>query len=257
MGKMKFTDFPPCKNRFGCVQCRNDAKFVEHMKERFGDWECPEKIAFGTSIENMPPHIQAKISTYEKRLNQKGREVQKIEKEDKIFPDKKKRKFPEKTKRSFTETPGCMHRLMCVECRNNEKFRERIEKQLGPWECPEKIPLNTPLEEMPEAIKEVAEKREVMANAQKQKAEKIKIALDALEEVIPEKALGILDEVRAHIFPHTKKPSLCKNYTGEKVQVEKKCCGGKVKKVDGFVCSEFGEVEERKCQACQKFESKR
>jgi len=250
---MKFLDFPPCKNRFGCIQCRNDIKFVEHMKERFGEWDCPEGIAFGTPIEKMPQHIQTKISTYQARLQQQGRNVPQISQENKISPIRNMQ--PQIT--DFTQTPGCIHRMMCVECRNNAQFRERIQQQMGEWKCPENIPLNTPLEQMPENIKEVNRKREEQIRIQKETMDKIRIALDGIEEVIPEKALGLVDIIRVHIFPDTKKSTFCKYNTGEAKQVEQKCCGGKVKIVAGFVCSKHGDVSDQRCRGCQEFESKR
>jgi hypothetical protein len=223
------------------------------MKERFGEWECPEGIKFGTPLEEMPKHIQTKISSYKSRMIEKGREEPKIEQKDRIgsAPMESPKKI------SFTQTPGCTHRFMCVECRNNEKFREKMENQLGPWECPENIPIGTPLAEMPEKIQEIHRKREEQIKVQKEKMEKIRIALDGIEEVIPEQALGLIDVVRAHIFPDTKKASICKYNTGEKKKIEQKCCGGKVKKVDGFICSKHGDVSDRRCRACQDFESKR
>ena len=71
------------------------------------------------------------------------------------------------------------------------------------------------------------------------------------------KALGLVDLVRTHVFPDTKRASLCKYNTGENKEIEQKCCGGKVKMVPGFVCSKNGDASERVCRACQDFESKR
>jgi len=36
------------------------------MKERFGEWECPEGISIGTTLEKMPEHIQKKVKSYQK-----------------------------------------------------------------------------------------------------------------------------------------------------------------------------------------------
>jgi len=254
---MQFTDFPPCKHRFGCIQCRNDAKFVEHMKNRFGEWECPEKIPFGTTLDKMPPHIQAKISSYQNRLEEQGKEpLPQIKRDNKIG----KRGFnvpPSPNPQNFTQTPGCVHRMMCVDCRNNENFRKRVEKQMGPWNCPENIPIGTTLENMPKHIQDNFHKREEQKRIQQEKIDKVKIALDSIEQVIPEQALGLLDEVRTHVFPNTPKAPLCKFNTGETVEVEEKCCGGKVKVVTGFVCEKKGPTSEKTCRSCRDFESKR
>jgi len=82
--KMRFTDFPPCKHRFGCLQCRNDIKFVEHMKKRFGDWECPEKIPFGTPLELMPEHIKTKLETYQNNRISQGKDIPQIKEKNLI-----------------------------------------------------------------------------------------------------------------------------------------------------------------------------
>jgi len=220
------------------------------MKERFGDWECPEKILFGTPLEKMPDHIRTKIEKYQAR----GKSMPVVAPENKIVPNPV---TPPRTMTDFTQTPGCIHRMMCVECRNNEKFRERVVSQMGEWQCPENIPIGTPLKEMPQNIQDASKKREEQIQMQKETMTKIKIALDGIEEIIPEQALGLVDVVRAHIFPDTKKLSLCKFNTQEAKKVEQKCCGGKVKMVDGFVCEKHGDVSDKNCRGCQEFESKR
>jgi len=65
-----FLDFPPCKHRFACVQCRNDKKFIEkYAKKDLVNGECPEGIAFGTPLESMPNHIQKQDK---KHIKKKG-----------------------------------------------------------------------------------------------------------------------------------------------------------------------------------------
>jgi len=54
---------------------------------------------------------------------------------------------------SFTEFSPCKHRFACVQCRNDPKFIESMEKRFGKWECPEGITIGTPLEKMPEQIR--------------------------------------------------------------------------------------------------------
>lgn len=257
---MQFTDFPPCKHRFGCLQCRNDIKFVEHMKKRFGNWECPENIPFGTPLEKLPEHIKVKHETYQNRLIQQGRPTREIPKENQIGTPKGRNinaRDINARPNNFTETPGCIHRMMCVDCRNNESFRQKVESQMGPWECPENIPIGTKLEDMPKPIQEIHYKRQEQTKIQQEKIEKVKAALNSIEEVIPKQALGLLDLIRAYIFPQTAKSLLCKFNTGEKKEVDEICCGGKIKKVTGFICEKQGDASEKKCRSCNFFESKR
>jgi len=255
--KMRFTDFPPCKHRFGCLQCRNDIKFVEHMKKRFGDWECPEKIPFGTPLELMPEHIKTKLETYQNNRISQGKDIPQIKEKNLIGSGREMPQIPQSRITSFLETPGCSHRIMCVECRNNELFREKIKNQMGDWVCPENIPLNTPLELMPQKIKDTQKNRQEQQNIQKERLEKIRISLDGIEEVIPEQALGLVDTIRAYIFPDKTKESFCKFNTGKTKEIEQKCCGGKIKMVPGFVCEKHGDASSQRCRGCQDFESKR
>jgi hypothetical protein len=129
---MKFTEFPPCRNRFACLQCRNDNKFVENMRKRFGEWECPEGIAMGTPLEEMPQHIQDKIKTYKDRLIEQGRSLPTSMKATHPTPEERRANagFDENMNKSFVNTPMCKQRSVCIECRNNKKFRERMEKTI-------------------------------------------------------------------------------------------------------------------------------
>ena len=119
-----FTDFPPCKHRFACVQCRNDKTFVTNMSKRYGEWQCPEGIAFGTPLEKMPQHIQVKIKTYQDRLKSQNKtpiETREAQTPSNATPGKHK----------FTDLPMCKQRAVCYECRNNDGFRERMASANG------------------------------------------------------------------------------------------------------------------------------
>lgn len=269
---MEFTDFPPCKHRFGCVQCRNDSKFVEHMRKRFGEWKCPEGIPFGTPLEEMPEYIQTKIKTYQNKLTEKGRDLPQINNKDQIAPPSEKsktKKHPmldidkkdrsKKTKiKSFTETYACQTRAACVECRNSEKFRKDMERRYGKWECPENIPIGTPIEEMPQKVVRMRQKRIEEKEKQQQYLNQLRSSLDDLEEILPTQALSKLDFLRFHIFPNDKhKNDMCIHNTKEKTKVDRKCCGGKTKKVDGFKCKIHGDTDPQYCSRCTDFRSKR
>jgi hypothetical protein len=242
-----FTNFPPCKHRFACLQCRNDKSFVENMQRRYGEWECPEGIEFGTPLEEMPQHIQQKIKTYQDRLKSKGKEV--YQAPENPNPDGNWEKA-EVERHGFTALPMCKHRAVCFDCRNNTGFRERMEQKYGPWECPEGIAVGTPLNQMPEAVVRNFEAKQNAASQRRNKIDSVKQDLKDLEEMIPPMARQKFENIKNFIFPGMKNYKQCVNYTGETKQVEQKCCGGKVKMVEGFVCKKHGDVTEKTCMRC-------
>ena len=137
---MKFVDFPPCKHRFGCVECRNNADFQVHMKERFGEWKCPESIPLNTPLDQMPNHIQEKINNYVDKMQKKGQSVPVYTNRasESIKVVAKEEEEEEEINRirdqkSFTDTAQCKFRSVCNECRNNEKFRNKMEERFGEW----------------------------------------------------------------------------------------------------------------------------
>ena len=256
---MEFTNFPPCRFRFGCVECRNNPGFQEHMKERFGEWECPEGIPLNTPLDKMPDHIQEKIKNYVDKMQKKGQSVP-------VYTDKAAEPIAKVTQqeevnrirkpREFTDTAQCKFRSVCNECRNNEGFRNKIEERFGEWECPEGIPINTPIKNMPLRIQDNHTRKKNQITAQNTKTLKVKEAINAIEELLPEDALYLVDQVRYYVFPHEKSSDLCVN-RGINIKVKKTCCGGKVKEVDGFTCDVYGEAESKKCLTCKDFKRAR
>jgi len=243
---MKFTEFPPCKHRFACLQCRNDKAFIDAMVKRFGEWECPEGIALGTPIGGMPQHIQNKLKSYQERLS--GQNKQPIERIERQTQSKN----IITRSQSFVDLPMCKQRNVCVECRTNIEFRKRMEQQFGTWECPEGIPINTPLNEMPEKIRKSHEHRQKQAEEHKHKIEGIRQDIIDLETVIPPQDVEKLDRVKYFIFPEMRDSKDC-IHKGVRKKVEQKCCGGKVKMVDGFVCAIKGDASDRNCRTCNDF----
>ena len=250
-----FLDFPPCKHRFACIQCRNDPTFLKNMVKRFGVWECPEKIALKTPLEKMPQHIQDKIKVYKDRMESKGQKpLQLNEKQTEKAIDPATQQTPKNTQK-FTDLPMCKQHAVCMECRNNDAFRERMEQQFGAWECPENIPINTPLEEMPLSIRTAHETRVKRTEEQKKKAEDLKSNFIGLERFIPPEAMEKFNLVKYQLFPDLKSPEKCVN-KGEPKQIKQTCCGGTVKMVDGFFCSVKGEASIKICRTCDSFEQK-
>jgi hypothetical protein len=273
------TELHPCQNRLACVVCRNDMQFVNQMRERFGrDWKCPEGISLNTPLEQMPQHIQDNITKHpmndpkhpmNQRRNQGPQRNPHLDRMNHQYlnsvnsnDEGNMDQFNKPS--SFTESYHCQNRLACAACRNDENFREQAKRDFGQeWECPEKIEIGTPLEQMPAYIKYIHHsQKHIQTNVNSIQVDKkylpeLKIALDSIEEVIPEKGLELLDKVRFHLSPELKTLENCKYSTDERKQVEKKCCGGKINLVDGFVCSKLGDSPTTRCQKCDSFERKR
>jgi len=261
-----FLNFPPCKHRFACLQCRNDSKFIEDMEKRFGKWECPEGIAIGTSLDKMPEHIRSKIKSYQKRLNEKaireikinerqteGKSSQEIQSRNRVQPIPKSNGRGNLVQNSdFTKLPMCKQRVVCKECRNNTDFRERMEKNYGKWECPEGILINTPLENMPLNVQSIEKSKKVKAKANKDLIAKIKQDVLEIESIIPSQASEKFDRIKYYLFPELKDFADC-IYKGDSKKVKETCCGGKIKMVDGFVCEIKGDVTKRVCRNCSDF----
>jgi len=269
-----FTDFPPCKHRFACMQCRNDPKFIENMEKRFGKWECPEGISIGTSLEDMPEHIQGKIKSYQKRLKEKVK--QEIETINRQTVDKPKRSIVGEStldrsqdralsnnrskliqNTDFTKLPMCRQRVVCNECRNNKDFRERMEKTYGKWECPEGILVGTPMDKMPVKIQNIDKSKKNKAKANKELVAKIRQDVLDIESVIPPQASEKFDRIKYYLFPEMKDSGEC-IHKGENKKVKEKCCGGKIKLVDGFECKikGRGDVTKKVCRHCKDFKRK-
>jgi len=244
---MKFTDFPPCKHRFACLQCRNDRAFLDAMGKRFGEWECPEGIALDTPIEKMPQHIQVKLKSYQERLSGQNREV--VERNNRQVQPMINQNI---NQQSFLDMPMCKQRNVCNECRNNIEFRKRMEQQFGEWKCPEGIPINTPISEMPDKIRSAHEMRQHQVEEHKNKLTELKQDILDLEGIVPPQGQEKLDRLKYFIFPDMKEAKDC-IHKGVNKKIEQKCCGGKVKMVDGFVCAIKGDASQRTCRTCNSF----
>ena len=154
---------------------------------------------------------------------------------------------------SFVDLPMCRQRNVCVECRTNIEFRKRMEQQFGEWKCPEGIPINTPLNEMPDRIRKAHEMRQKQAQDHRDKLAGIKQDILDIENAIPPQASEKLDRVKYFLFPDMKVATDCIHKGGNK-KVEQKCCGGKVKMVEGFTCVIKGDASQRICRTCADFE---
>jgi len=243
---MEFTDFPPCKHRFGCLECRNNPKFHEHMKKRFGEWQCPEGIAVGTPLEKMPQHIQDKIKSYQQKKSSLPVENREMP-GNPVYEQKGEGK-------KFSDTPQCKKRIACFQCRNDERFRKMIEQRMGEIECPLGIEIGTPLEKLPQEAQEAHKKMEEQRELQKKRMENAKEAFNMLEQVVPPSSMHLLDRIKFMMFPNEKKPDIC-IHAGEATKVNEKCCGGKVKEVDGVVCKLKGSaVGPKTCQRCDDYQ---
>ena len=170
---MTFTEFPPCKHRFGCVECRNNPTFLDKMKKRVGEWECPEKIPIKTTLDQMPVHIQKNIASYQSNRTQPAAQSPAIQ-----TPHTAQVPNMHQQPKTFTELPQCIHRMTCLECRTNDKFREQMEAKFGKWECPINIAIGTPLEEMPEEIQTKIKQRQEQIKIQQARQQKAKDALN-------------------------------------------------------------------------------
>ena len=234
------------------------------MEKRFGEWECPEGIAIGTNLEEMPEHIRNKIKAYQKRLNEKVR--QEIKVNERQTEEKPEREPLDRTQQikgprgrgilvqnaDFTKLPMCKQRVVCKECRNNKDFRERMERSYGEWECPEGILVGTPMDKMPVNVQNIDKSKKAKAKANKELIAKIKQDVLDVDSVIPPQASEKFDRIKYYLFPEMKDLSDCVN-KGNPKKVEEKCCGGKIKMVDGFSCKIKGDVTKKICRTCKDF----
>jgi hypothetical protein len=128
-----------------------------------------------------------------------------------------------------------------------------MEQQHGSWECPEGIPVGAKLEELPQKAQEAYAQQQKMQEEQKKKMEEAQVALDELEMIVPPEGKDKINTLRGLFFPQTKTVAACKN-GGEKIgEVDQECCGGKIKKVDAFKCSQHTVATDKKCQGCPDF----
>lgn len=155
---------------------------------------------------------------------------------------------------SFTELSICKNRQICYACRNVDNFRERMSRQHGDWECPDNIPIGTPLQDLPQSA---IDHHNYMLERQKRHKEKIaeaEIALNDLEMIVPAHGKHLLNNIRNVFFPQTKSPKECK-YGGEIIgETNESCCGGKIKSVDLFACEKHESTTNKKCTRCEDFE---
>jgi hypothetical protein len=158
---------------------------------------------------------------------------------------------------TFVETPMCKSKQNCVACRNDENFRKQMEQQFGTWECPLKIAIGTPLEQMPQEIRDSEERKRKQIEEAQKRQQAVQAALDALELVVPGNSLMHIDTIRSFMFPNTKTPAACANGGAKIGEVDENCCGGKIKKVDAFSCTTQTVTTARKCMQCMEFRKKR
>jgi len=238
------------------------------MTERFGEWECPEGISIGTTLEGMPENVRNKIKSYQKRLNEKVKQELELSERQTVSKPKDREKRDPKDRvedprlarmrgalvknMDFTKLPMCKQRVVCKECRNNTDFRERMEKNYGEWECPEGILVGTPMEKMPVNVQNIDKSKKDRAKANKELIAKIKQDVLDVDSVIPPQASEKFDRIKYYLFPELKDSTDCVN-KGSPKKVEEKCCGGKIKMVDGFSCRVKGETTRKICRTCKDF----
>jgi len=158
---------------------------------------------------------------------------------------------------NFTDTPMCKTRQNCVQCRNNEDFRKHMEKQYGPWECPENIPIGASLEQMPDQSKQMEKRKQEAQKEMQTRQLEMQQAIDELEQIVPPEGLPKVDKIRSMLFPQTKTPMNCMHGGDVVGEVDENCCGGKTKKVKAFNCQKHTITTERKCIKCNDFAKKR
>lgn len=158
---------------------------------------------------------------------------------------------------NFVDTPICKSRQNCFQCRNNMKFREQMELQYGPWECPEGISIGTSLEEMPEQVQEIERRRQEIKEQQESNLARINILFDELESSISDNLYDKLVELRAMIFPNTKKANICEFGSEIIGKVNEECCGGKIKQVEAYKCNKHTITTDKKCSKCMDYKKKR
>lgn len=153
----------------------------------------------------------------------------------------------------FTETPICTSRANCFNCRNNEKFRNQMSKQYGEYICPENIPINARLEELPQTAQDnynrLLEQRKTKENQHKE----ITTIFNEIENNTQGKIQELIIRLRSIILPTTKIPSQCKFCQNKIGEVEQTCCGGKIDKVDAYECTKHIITTLKKCQRCDDF----
>jgi hypothetical protein len=111
----------------------------------------------------------------------------------------------------FKDTPICQSRTNCFICRNDQNFRDQMEKQHGKWECPENIPIGTPLEKLPEKARQAHQSMMDMQAQRQKQIEEVQVALNELDMVVPEVGKTHVDKVRFFLFPNQKTIDKCKN----------------------------------------------
>lgn len=154
----------------------------------------------------------------------------------------------------FTELPMCKNRLVCYACRNVDKFRERMQRQHGDWECPDNIQIGTPLQDLPESAVDYHNKMSERQERHKEKIAEAEIALNDLEMIVPENGKYLLNKIRNVFFANSKTVGACK-HGGEIIgKTDESCCGGKIKSVDEFACKKHGSTTNKKCIRCEDFE---
>ena len=156
----------------------------------------------------------------------------------------------------FNETPICISRANCFHCRNNEQFRNQMKSQYGDWECPEKIPINAPIEQLPPKAQEAYRAMMEMQEKRNKQIEEVKVAINELEMVVPPHVRHLVDKIRSFVVPDTKTTDKCKDGGPKIGEVDQECCGGKINKVDAFKCAKHTVTTARKCMGCEDFTSK-
>jgi hypothetical protein len=150
----------------------------------------------------------------------------------------------------FTDTPICKQRTQCYNCRNNNGFRQQMENQYGPWECPENIPLGANLDQLPQVAQDAHQKMIEMQEARAKQLEEVKTAIDELEMIVGKNGLEKLEIIRIFLFPNSKTAVRCVQGGKEIGDVDEECCGGKIKKVKAYQCKTHIIATDKKCSRC-------
>lgn len=153
----------------------------------------------------------------------------------------------------FSESGQCKNRMFCVKCRNDEKFRKNIERQLGKWECPLHIPIGTGLNDMPLEVRERHIQKQRIQNDQVKKLDISEI--DNLYDIIDQLRYKIDEIVKNHL-PQYVSPHRCIYNKGVNGEKEIECCGGKKIITDSYLCDINGTITVKNCRACHKYATK-
>ena len=75
---MNFTETPICKSRANCFHCRNNEQFRQQMEQQYSSWECPEGIAIGAKLEDLPQKSQEAHKQMKEMEEQRQNQIKEI-----------------------------------------------------------------------------------------------------------------------------------------------------------------------------------